>query len=432
MASGGNIGYKQLGRMNDVLTYSREYFAIRQEPCVLSKRQLLVVDDEPEIGEFIYELAREAGFEASAITEAADFERHYNDDIHVVVLDLFMPDRDGIELLRSMAALNSRAAIVLVSGYDKTVLSAAKKLAREQGLFVAGTLTKPFNYEQIKRLLSSLALARLDNRKQSGLLQFDVLQEDDLRRALDNDELLVYFQPQLRLSNGDLCGVEALVRWKHPEHGVILPTNFIPLAEQTGLIDRLTEIVLEKSLRQASQWKQSGLSVNVSVNMPTTSFKSLDLPEFLSKKISDYGLEPGNITLEITETILMQELAKSLDILTRIRMKGISLSIDDFGTGYSSMVQLYRIPFSELKIDLSFVTKASTEPEALAIVKMIIMLGHELGMTIVAEGVEDRVTWDLLNDLGCDIGQGHYMSPPMEGTALSGWRERTLAKNATG
>lgn len=394
---------------------------------MLNKRQLLVVDDEPEIGEFIHEIAEDAGFEASAITRAADFERHYSDDLHVIVLDLFMPDRDGIELLRAMAGLNSRAAVVLISGYDKNVLNAAKKLAKEQGLFVAGTLTKPFDYEQIKMLLRNLALASLDHQKQPGLLQFDVLQEADLQQALDNDELEVHFQPQLSLKDGKLHGVEALVRWQHKEHGMIMPANFIPLAEQTGQIDQLTAVVLEKTLCQASEWRRSGTDINVSINMPTTSFHNLDLPEFISEKIQQYGLDAAQITLEITETVLMKQLAKSLDILTRIRMKGISLSIDDFGTGYSSMVQLYRIPFTEMKIDLSFVTKASSEPEARAIVKMIIMLGHELGMSVVAEGIENKETWELLCELGCDIGQGNYMSTPLPGDQLLSWTNSRAA-----
>jgi len=211
------------------------------------------------------------------------------------------------------------------------------------------------------------------------------------------------------------------VRWRHPSCGLIMPNYFIPLVEQAGLMDLLTLNVLEKSLQQTSEWLQQGLHINVAINMPPVSFQNLDLPEAICEVIKAYGLEAEQVTLEVTETTLMQELIKSLDILTRIRMKGISLSIDDFGTGYSSMVQLYRIPFSELKIDLSFVKKATTEPEALAIVKMITMLGHELGMTIVAEGVEDEATWNLLLALGCDVAQGYYIAKPMEGERILAW-----------
>ena len=386
-----------------------------------NRRHLLIVDDEPDIGEFIKEIAEEAGFDAHSIDNAADFERHYSNETNVVVLDLFMPERDGIELLRVMANLNSKSAIILISGYDKSVLSSAKKLASEHGLFVAGTLTKPFSLDEIQLLLNNLALLSYDSGAKSGLIQSGVTTEADLKSAIENNQIEVHFQPQLEITTGVFKGVEALVRWRHPDYGLIMPNNFIPLAEQTGLIDMLTEDVLEKSLRQTSEWLQAGLKLNVSINMPPVSFKNLDFPECISQRIAHYGLNPAQVTLEVTETTLMQELVKSLDILTRIRMKGLSLSIDDFGTGYSSMVQLYRIPFSELKIDLSFVKKVTTEPEALAIVKMTIMLGHELGMTIVAEGIEDRASWDLLHELGCDIAQGYYIARPMPGEKILAW-----------
>ncbi len=384
-------------------------------------RRLLVVDDEPAIGEFICELAMDAGFEAHAITDASEFEENYDSETNVVVLDLFMPGRDGVELLRVLSDLNSKAGIILISGYDKGVLNSAKKLASEQGLFVAGTLTKPFQYDQIRLLLCNLALLSYEHHTDTVLLPVDSISEQDLKVAIESRQLEVHFQPQLEIQTGNVLGVEALVRWQHPEYGLVSPINFIPLAERTGLVDSLTDEVLEQSLRQAGEWVKKGISLNVSVNMPPSSFKNLDLPEIISDKIKSYGLEPGQITLEVTETTLMQELTKSLDILTRLRMKGLSLSIDDFGTGYSSMVQLYRIPFTELKIDLSFVKKATTDQEAFAIVKMVTLLGHELGMTVVAEGVEDQMTWELLRELGCDMAQGYYMARPMSGTAIIDW-----------
>jgi len=398
---------------------------------MLGRRRLLIVDDEPAIGDFICELAFDAGFDAHAITNAGEFEQIYDEHTHVVVLDLFMPRRDGIELLRVLSGLQSKAAIILISGYDKGVLHSAKKLAAEQGLFVAGTLTKPFQYDQIRHLLNTLALSSVEQSAASGLLPADSVSEEELKDAIEDEQLQVFFQPQIEINSGKVLGVEALVRWRHPVLGLIDPINFIPLAEQSGLVDLLTEEVLEKSLRQTSEWLAQGLRLNVSINMPPSSFKTLDLPEVISKKITDYGLQLNQVTLEVTETTLMQELTRSLDILTRLRMKGILLSIDDFGTGYSSMVQLYRIPFTELKIDISFVKKATTDKEALAIVKMIVMLGHELGMTVVAEGVEDKATWELLDELGCDTVQGYYIAKPMESNEVMPWFEQ-YKQNAQG
>jgi len=385
------------------------------------KPHLLIVDDEPDIGEFIRNIAVLAGFNAEFIDEASQFEACYHSDTRVVVLDLFMPERDGIELLRVMAELNAKTAIILISGYDKSVLNSARKLAKEQGLFVAGTLAKPFRYDEIELLLNNLALLPLDNQSQTGQTRSGAISEQALKNALETDQLVVHFQPQVEFGNGKLAGVEALVRWQHPDHGLLMPGRFIPLAEQSGLIDRLTDVVIEKSLQQLGEWLQQGLRINVAINMPPVSLKNLHFPEYISERINACGLAAEQVTLEVTETTLMQELARSLDILTRIRMKGMSLSIDDFGTGYSSLVQLYRIPFTELKIDLSFVKHAVSDPEALAIVKMTTMLGHELGMSIVAEGVEDQSTWYLLKQLGCDIAQGYYVAKPMPGEKILAW-----------
>ncbi len=385
------------------------------------KPHLLIVDDEPDIGEFIRNIAVLAGFDAEFIDEASQFEACYHPDTRVVVLDLFMPERDGIELLRVMAELNAKTAIILISGYDKSVLNSARKLAKEQGLFVAGTLAKPFRYDEIELLLNNLALLPLENQSQTGQTRSGAISEQALKNALETDQLVVHFQPQVEFGNGKLAGVEALVRWQHPDHGLLMPGRFIPLAEQSGLIDRLTDVVIEKSLQQLGEWLQQGLRINVAINMPPVSLKNLHFPEYISERINACGLAAEQVTLEVTETTLMQELARSLDILTRIRMKGMSLSIDDFGTGYSSLVQLYRIPFTELKIDLSFVKHAVSDPEALAIVKMTTMLGHELGMSIVAEGVEDQSTWHLLKQLGCDIAQGYYIAKPMPGEKILAW-----------
>jgi len=158
--------------------------------------------------------------------------------------------------------------------------------------------------------------------------------------------------------------------------------------------------------------------------MDACNFKDLGLPEWIEQQIKKYNLHPEQVIFEITETALMQELIKSLDILTRLRMKEVALSIDDFGTGYSSLSQLYRIPFSEMKIDQSFVTHAPTDAEALAIIKMSILLGHELGMTVVAEGIETQQTWDLLADIGCDIAQGYFIAKPMSGNDFSAWAHK--------
>lgn len=387
------------------------------------KHRLLVVDDELDIAEFIRDVAIDVGFDAIATHRANDFEQLYSDDIDVVVLDLVMPQRDGVELLRFMANQYSSAKIILISGYDTGVLHSAQKLAAEQGLDVVETLSKPILYDELEILLRQLPLTSENRPQQATIELLELPTEEELQKALAQGELEVYYQPQLDFSSGSLAGVEALVRWNHPERGLLMPNLIIPLAEETGLMDMLTSEVLEQSFRQASIWLQGGLKTQVSINMAPCNFKHLDLPEWITEKLQEYKLSPDQIAMEVTETTLMQELTKSLDILTRLRMKGVELSIDDFGTGYSSLVQLHRIPFSELKIDLSFVMKATTDPEALAIVEITILLGHKLGMSVVAEGIDSQETWDLLAGLGCDVGQGYFIARPMPGDQLLAWLE---------
>jgi EAL domain-containing protein (putative c-di-GMP-specific phosphodiesterase class I) len=383
-------------------------------------RQLLVVDDEPDIADFIRDVALDVGFEAQSVHLAGQFEQQYTESLDVIIMDLVMPERDGVELLRFLAERRSTATIVLISGYDQGVLHSAQKLAFEQGLNVVATLTKPILYRELEQLLLSIP----SNVKGAGSRPSPISgepSEQELRRALKERELVVCFQPKVHLCDGLLAGVEALVRWRHPQRGLLMPNAIIPLAERTGLMDALTLEVLEPSFRQASEWLGRGLRTQVAVNMSAGNFKDLELPEWISGKIQEYGLQPQQIALEVTETALMYELVKSLDILTRLRTKGLELSIDDFGAGYSSLLQLYRIPFSELKIDRSFVMKAASDTEARTIVEMAILLGQKLNMTVVAEGVETKEVWKLLSGLGCNLAQGYWVAKPMPGSHLIDW-----------
>ncbi len=384
------------------------------------KRKLLVIDDEPDIGVFVRDVALDLGYEAISIHRPDSFEAFFSDDIDLVVLDLIMPGRDGVELLRTMAERSSTASIILISGYDTGVLHSAQKLASEQGLHVVGTLTKPIRYRELEDMLNAIVYPP-KNRPRDAIEFLEFPSEQELQQAIDNNELEPYFQPQVNFSDNSLVGVEALIRWRHPAHGLLMPDIIIPLAEQSGLMDKLSAEVLQQAFRQVSEWMATGLKTRVAINMAPCNFKDLNLPELIDVKIGQYGLGPDQVTLEVTETTLMQELIKSLDILTRLRMKQIKLSIDDFGTGYSSLQQLHRIPFSEMKIDKSFVMRATSDKEALAIVKMTILLGHELGMKVVAEGIESQETWNLLSDLGCDVAQGYFIAKPMPGGQLPDW-----------
>ncbi len=382
--------------------------------------KLIVIDDEIDLAGFVCNVAEQAGFEAEQYNNASIFKEQYDKHANIIVLDLMMPGVDGIEIIRFLAEIKCDAMLILMSGFDSSVLHSAQKLATEHGLNLAGSLNKPFRAHQLEQLLSGLIITAKSRRSKVHIEQPSV---DELRNALAHNELVVYYQPKVGLNGNTktLVAVEALVRWHHPEHGLIAPDLFIPIAEQHNLIDDLTWVVLEQSLAQCKSWLDRGLTVQLAINMSANTLKELDLPEKVGQMIMKHGLQPQQIVMEITEFALMQELVKSLDILTRLRMKGIHLSIDDFGTGYSSLVQLHRAPFSEIKIDRSFVSEMETDSEAESIVETIIMLGQKLNMKTVAEGVETAACQKKLTALGCDQAQGYLFSRPMPADEVFPW-----------
>jgi len=244
----------------------------------------------------------------------------------------------------------------------------------------------------------------------------------ELRRALEGDQLLLHYQPKVDLKTNTVIGAEALVRWRHPKRGLVPPNDFITLAEQGGLIKRLTRWVLGEAVGQCDVWRRGGTMLPVSVNLSARNLQDTqlldDVPELLERK----KLEPQFLELEITETAVMADAPRAVETLRRLREHGVGLAVDDFGTGYSSLVYLRKLPVSQLKIDKSFVIgMAAHEEEDEIIVRSTTDLGHHLGLQVVAEGVEDRPTFDKLGDLGCDAAQGYYMAKPMTPADLAVW-----------
>lgn len=384
----------------------------------MSLPKLIVVDDEAGLADFVCDVAEMAGFETEQFNDAAKFKEQYDKCADVLILDLMMPGVDGIEVIRYLSEINCNAQLILVSGFDQSVLHSAQKLAIERGLNFVGSLGKPFRQKELLALLSGLSISPKDT---SSGKNIEPPSASELSDALKNNELVVYYQPKVGLKSESIPAVEALVRWQHPVYGLIGPDLFIPTAEKNDLIDKLTLEVLNQAMRHCRDWMEQGLKAQVAINMSTNTLKELDLPEKMGQLIEKYGLEASQIVLEITETTLMQELINSLDILTRLRMKGFRLSIDDFGTGYSSMVQLHRAPFSEIKIDQSFVSAMENDAEAATIVETIIMLGHKLNMKTVAEGVETESCFKDLEEMDCDQAQGYLFSKPIPADEIVSW-----------
>jgi EAL domain-containing protein (putative c-di-GMP-specific phosphodiesterase class I) len=245
----------------------------------------------------------------------------------------------------------------------------------------------------------------------------------ELRRAIDRNELSLYFQPKVSLQSGNITCAEALVRWQHPRHGMLGPDLFIPIAEQTGLIRPLARWVMDAALRQVNRWRQEGLDLGVAVNLSMRNLHDPEIADMIRQLLTRWAVPPACLTIEITESSLMADAARAMEVLARLRAMGVGVSIDDFGTGYSSLAYLKRLPVHELKIDKSFVAHMASDDNDAAIVRSTVGLAHDLGLHIVAEGVEDQETWDLLTALGCDVAQGYFISRPLPALVLGEWLE---------
>ena len=380
-----------------------------------------LLDDEPELVDLLSDVVEMSGLKPCGFTRASEFFDQVTtfELSSILVLDLNMPEMDGIEVMRRLSSMDSSPALILMSGHDSGVLHSAEKLGRAHNLEIIASLSKPVLLDEFQEILEQHA-PKLKDQKQPNTSTTEMdISIAELEHAIRNDELILHYQPQIEIISGQLLGVEALVRWLHPQRGLIRPDLFISMAEQNGLIGELTHWVIETAVEQEQQWQNMGLKIAVSVNISAVDITSLTLPEHLAKLLADKKLDPTHITLEVTEGALMGELVTSLDILTRLRLKGLGLSIDDFGTGYSSLSQLHRVPFTELKIDQSFVSNMAEDDEARAIVRTCIILGHELKMKIVAEGVETSEQLELLRQMNCDIAQGYFISRPVPADQIS-------------
>jgi diguanylate cyclase (GGDEF)-like protein/PAS domain S-box-containing protein len=243
----------------------------------------------------------------------------------------------------------------------------------------------------------------------------------ELRRALEERELQLYYQPKATLANGEVNAVEALIRWNHPVRGLVPPADFIPLAQQTGIIKPLTLYVLDEALRQCREWLDDGLRLSIAVNLSTRNLLDVEFPIQIQGLLDRWQVEPALLELEITESTMLADPVRTKLILERLSAMGVRLSIDDFGTGYSSLAYLKRLPVDEIKIDRSFVMNMDQDEDDATIVRSTIDLGRNLGLEVVAEGVETEAIWDQLDNLGCTVAQGYYLSRPVPAEDLRAW-----------
>ena len=379
------------------------------------------MDDEPLILSSLKRLLARAGF-----PRTETFERCLlalarldapGDAPELIILDLNMPGMDGPEFIRNLMERKFAGGLVLMSGEGERVLQSVQRLARAHGIADAGFLTKPIE----SSLLGSVVRSWISKTDAVARPRGPEYGAERLREAIDGGELELHYQPKVSVSNGAFIGVEALVRWRHPSDGLIFPDQFIATAESNGLIGRLTRAVTHGAVEQLRRLTDSGHEIGIALNVSMDNLSSLDFAASVSDAAHAAGVSNSSVTLEVTESRLMMDLRAPLETLTRLRLMRFALSIDDFGTGHSSLAQLRDIPFDELKIDRTFVHGAATDSTVRAIYSASLLLAKQLGMRIVAEGVEDRSDWDFLRQTGCNAAQGYFIGRPIPADRLEEW-----------
>lgn len=384
--------------------------------------KILLLDDDPLALQVLSVQLRNLGFHSLVACEhaedALELLARDAESIDLVFCDLQMPGMDGVEFVRKLAAVRAPPPLVFVSGEDQRLVESVQRLAKAHRLEVLGTLHKPVPVEGLRGVLET---HHAYTRELTATGIRAIYPPDDLRRAIEGGELVNHYQPKIDLRTGRVVGVETLVRWRHPQDGLVFPDRFIPLAEEAGLIDELTQAVLVAALAQSRSWRDAGWELDVAVNISMNNLAQLDFPDVVAAAISAMDLPPQSLILEVTESQLMRDVRIPLDILTRLRLRRIDLSIDDFGTGHSSLAQLRDLPFNELKLDRGFVHGAATDRSLRALVENSLRLAGELEMRTVAEGVETRADWDFLAAAGCNHAQGYFITRPMLAERLPEW-----------
>lgn len=341
----------------------------------------------------------------------------YNIPNAILLCDLKLPDIDGVEFIRQLAKEEYQGYLLIVSGTEHRVIDSVIAMAKGLNLKVLGGIQKPINPSLFFKTLQKLQYKEQNN-VVSKNYEIDI---QDLKNALNNEDIFLVYQPKIRINDNKFIGAEVLARWKHPQYDIIPPLVFIELAEKNGLISEVTHYILAKAFEQLSKWTIDNLTAPISINISETDLQHLDTPEHIVKLAKQYDIDMSLLTLEVTESCLMVDLPKTLDVISRLRIRNIGLSIDDFGTGYSSLEKLRDLPFTELKIDKTFVQNIEQNKDDYNIVRSNIELAKMLGLQTVAEGVEKQGQIDILRQLNCDVIQGYFYSQPLSGDEFEKW-----------
>ena len=398
-------------------------------PVISRVTSLLVVDDSAVQREHTVSLCRALGvqliYEARSGQEALDLFAMLVLRPDLLIVDLEMPGMDGIELIQKLHQRGIMVPLIVASGRETALIQSVEALASSLGLPVLGGLQKPLCMPDVLRAFDRLG--HVAEAARSGSVHFDpetLIDAERLSRAIADGEITVHYQPKVDMRTGIVRGVEALARWHQAEGIVVRPDRFVALAEREGLIHELTLAVMAQALAQAAEWNARGLRLSMAINLSPHLLDRPSLVEEILALVTRHDLSPEQIVLEITETSVVGYLGAALGVLARLRLKGFGLSIDDYGTGFSSMQQLARIPFTELKVDRSFVHGAHQRSNLRVILRSALDMARQLNLVTVAEGIELIGDWRLLQEFGCSIGQGYLIARPMPASQFPVWLKR--------
>ncbi|MEG4272132.1 MULTISPECIES: EAL domain-containing response regulator [unclassified Microcoleus] len=386
-------------------------------------KKILVIEDEQVIRENILKLLKAEGFDVTGAENGAQgLYAAVSNLPDVIICDVMMPELDGYGVLGALRSNPVTATVPFVFLTGK-----AERSEMRQGMELGADdyLTKPFSKAELvgaisSRLKKQEAVAEQYNTLRSPSSELSQDAADKLEQiktslcvALEREEFQVYYQPQVNVQTGKIMSAEALVRWLHPEKGLISPAEFIPHAEETGFIVQLGEWVLQTACRQMQVWHNAGFALRVAVNLSPRQFHQPNLCSRVAQILAETGLEPSSLELELTESLMVEDAESAIATLQQLKNLGLSISIDDFGTGYSSLSYLTQYPFDTLKIDRCFISNITDGCTNAAIVKAIIEMAHSLCLEVIAEGVETEAEKDFLWRYECDTMQGYLFSPPL-------------------
>jgi EAL domain-containing protein (putative c-di-GMP-specific phosphodiesterase class I)/CheY-like chemotaxis protein len=390
----------------------------------------LVVDDDVDQRYLVARTLNRMGMadvvEASSGRDALEVLTRAGNPVDVVITDLQMPDVDGMELIRRIGEKALPVSVILMSALDDVLLGSAATMTQAYGVRIIGTIGKPVTRDKLFAVLRHYV-------PQHGVVDGSLdkafpLEAEQVLAGISAGQFEPFFQPKVELATGRVIGAEALARWRHPAYGLLGPEAFLPPLTRAGYLDELSWIMLALAALEAGRWRSVGLQLSVSVNVSATSLADPDYAEAVTQIVTSQGLETSAMILELTESEQIRNVAAALENLTRLRMKGFGLAIDDYGVGYSSMQELSRMPFTEVKIDRSFVVSASTSEKHRMMIAHTVDVARLLGLKTVAEGVETRLEMELLESLGCDMIQGFYVAEPMEAQEMRRWMMARRAK----